>query len=466
MKNRSNKFESGAILEILRVALPLMIASSGVAIKVFTDRVMLAHYDGLALAASLSAGVIWYTLFSFWLGSVNYVSSFVAQYIGANKEKRVGIVVWQGLFLSLIGGAFIGTGVFWGEWFFNFLGHDPAQIAFEIPYFQIMCGGTVFFVMTNTLMTFWSGRGKTWMVTVQELLSTSVNVVVNYVLIFGDDGLESIGLGRWGVEEMGITGAAIGTIVSGFCGFLFSALMFFRKKHRVRYNTLPKKLFFISLFKRVVRFGMPSGVQLCLDVTSFGIFIHLLALMGNSISIASTIAFTFNAVMFIPVMSIGITSGIFVGQGIGSENIKLAKRATKNCFFVMLGYVSMIAVVFLIFPREIMEFFPLVGVEDVEKVYIITERMLHYIIVFFTFDGILILFSGAIKGAGDTKFSMYVGTGMSWAFFAIPSYIAVSIFDAGPWVLWKILVTYTFIAGGVFYIRYRGGKWEKMRIIE
>ncbi len=466
MNNRSNKFESGNIVEIVKVALPLMLASSGVAIKIFTDRIMLSHYDGLALAASLSSGVIWFTLFSFWLGFVSYISSFVAQYIGANREKRVGIVVWQGLLLSVIGGVFVGSGYFWGEWLFKLLGHNPEQIVFEIPYFRIVCSGTVFFIMTNALMTFWSGRGKTWMITAQELLSSAINIVVNYVLIFGDNGLESIGLGRWGIGDMGITGAAIGTVVSAISGFLFTFLMFIRKKHRLRYNTLPKKFFFVSLFKRVVKYGLPSGIQFCLDVTTFSVFIHLLALMGKEISIASTIAFTFNAILFIPVSSIGITAGIFVGQGVGAGNIPLARRAVKNCFFVMFCYVFIIAAAFLIFPYEIMGFFPLTGTENVLQVYGIAEIMLHYILAFFLLDGTILLFSGAIKGAGDTRFCMYVITGLGWSLFAIPCYIAYTYFNAGPWALFKILFTYVFISGTIFYFRYRGGKWEKMKVIE
>ncbi len=466
MQRGSSKFESGAITEIIRVALPLMVASSGVAIKIFTDRIMLSHFNGLALAASLSAGVVWFTMFSFWLGFVSYISSFVAQYIGANRQKRVGIVVWQGLILALVGGVVVGSGYLWGEWLFTALGHAPAQIAFEIPYFKIVCLGTVFFIMTNALMTFWNGRGQTWMVTLQEILSTLVNIAVNYVLIFGDDGLERLGVGRWGIAQMGISGAAIGTVVSAISGFCFTLIMFLQKKHRKKYNTLPKRFFFISLFKRVIKYGLPSGVQFCLDVTSFGVFIHLLALMGNKISIASTIAFTFNAVLFIPVTSVGVTAGIFVGQGIGAENIELAKRAVKNCLLVMLGYVGVLSIVFLLLPHEIIGLFPLAGTENVAEVYRITEKMLHYILLFFLLDGLMILFSGAIKGAGDTRFCMFVGTGMSWLFFALPCYIAYYYFEAGAWTLWKILLGYGIIGGIVFFSRYRSGKWQKMRVIE
>ena len=466
MGRQSNKFESGKMGEILRVALPLMLASSGVAIKIFTDRVMLSHYDGMALAASLSSGVIWFTLFSFWLGFVGYISTFVAQYIGANREWRVGIVVWQGLVLALVGGVCIGSGYFWGESFFRLLGHNSLQIEFEVGYFRIVCPGTVFFIMTSALMTFWSGRGKTWMITVQEILSSAINIVVNYVLIFGDDGLEAIGCGRWGIPDMGIRGAAIGTVISGFSGFTFTFLMFIRKKNRIRYNTLPRKFLFPSLFKRIIRFGLPSGIQACLDVTTFSVFIHLLALMGKQVSIASTIAFTFNSILFIPVSSIGVTAGIFVGQGIGAGNIPLARRAVRNCRYIMFGYVLVIAVLFLTYPYQIMRLFPLTGIADVHSVYKLAEGMLHYILAFILLDGLLILYSGAIKGAGDTRFCMLVITGMGWVLFAIPCYIAVKFFDAGQWTLFQILFGYVCAGAMVLFLRYRSGKWEKMKVIE
>ena len=466
MRSICNRFESGNIGEIIRVALPLMLASSGVAIKIFTDRIMLSHYNGLALAASLSSGVVWFALFSFWLGFVGYTSTFVAQYIGAGREWRVGIVVWQGMLLALIGGVFIGSGYFWGGALFRLLGHDLLQREFEIAYFRIVCPGTVFFILTSALMTFWSGRGKTWMITVQELFSSAINIAVNYVLIFGDDGLESLGLGRWGIRDMGIRGAAIGTVASAVAGFCFTFLMFIRKKNRARYNTLPRRFFFPSLLKRVIRFGLPSGIQACLDVTTFGVFIHLLALMGKQVSIASTIAFTFNSIMFIPVSSIGVTAGIFVGQGIGARNISLARRAVKNCLYIMLGYIMVIAGIFLTYPYQIMSFFPLTGIAEVQVVYETAEVMLHYILGFFLLDGMLILFSGAIKGAGDTRFCMFTVTGMGWVFFALPCYIAVKFFTAGPWTLFQILVGYAYMGGIVLFLRYRSGKWEKMKVIE
>ena len=458
MSNNTNKLQTGSTREILKIGIPLMIASSGNALKLFTDRVMLSHYDGLALAASLGAGVIYFTLVCLWLGASSYTSNFVAQYIGANKERRVGLAVWQGVFLSLIGGVVVGSGYFWGEWFFKILGHNPKQMEFEIPYFQILCAGAVFFIMTNALLAFWNGRGKTWMVTAQEAISTTINVGVNYVLIFGNDDL--------GIKAMGVKGAAFGTVISGFCGFLFTFLLFIRKKHRNRYKTLPRRPFNLPIFRRVVRFGLPSGVQFFLDITSFSIFIHLLALMGTTISIASTIAFSLNAILFIPLTSIGVTASIFVAQGIGSSNIKLALQATRNCLNIVIVYIVIMAVLFILFPQELMGLFPLKGTKDTAAVYHAAGKMLQYMLYFFLFDGLFILYNSAIKGAGDTKFSMYIGTLMGWFCFAIPSYIAVKFFDATPWTLWKILVAYVVIAGVTFYLRYRQGKWQKMKIIE
>jgi MATE family multidrug resistance protein len=93
------------------------------------------------------------------------------------------------------------------------------------------------------------------------------------------------------------------------------------------------------------------------------------------------------------------------------------------------------------------------------------ERMLSYIAAYLLFDGMYIVYASAIKGAGDTKFAMWTGVLMAWVFMALPS-IAAYWLGYSIWFIWSFMVGYVVLAGIVFYLRYRGGKWTKMRVIE
>lgn len=469
MREIELSIKKGNVLEALRVAMPLIIAASGHAIKLFMDRMMLAHYSGYSLAASLSAGVLVFMLMSLWLGAAGYASSFVAQYTGAGRKDRVGPAIWQGAFLGLFGGMVVACGYFFAEPLFNWLDHEPAQKADEITYFRILCPGSIPFIIHQGLLGFWNGRGKTWAVTALEVFSTGINFIFNYILIFGGHGLERIGISGYDFEPMGIAGAAWGTNIAGISTLCLTIFLLMRRKNREEYNTWPRKKFDYQLFKRLLSFGLPSGIHFVLDVASFSIFIQLLSGMSKEISIASSIAFSVNLIAFIPMTGLGMTAGIFVGQAVGAGRIDLAKRAVRSCLYIILAYMWAMGILFVCFPEIICGLFPMSGIDDpaqVAHIYELAHRMLMYMALFLLFDGMFILYNMAIKGAGDTKFAMWVGVGMAWLLFAIPSYVALHFFDAEVWTLWKILVGYIIIAGFVFYARYRRGKWQRMRVIE
>lgn len=466
MQPQEISIRTGSVGEALRIALPLIIAASGSAIKLFTDRIMLSHYSGEATAAGLSAGIFYFMLVCFWLGAAGYAAAFVAQYIGAGRSDRVGLAVWQGAFLGVFGGLLVATGYFWGGALFQWLGHDPKIMEEEITYFTILCPGAIFFIVYQGLACFWNGRGKMWAITAFEMITTVVNFLANYLLIYGEPGMAKIGLPGIGWEPMGIAGAAWGTNISGACALGLALFFMLREKNRYLFGTWPQRLFDWPLFKRLMVFGVPSGVHFLLDIASFNVFIQLMAGISPEVSMATSIAFGINAVAFIPMCGLGQAAGIFVGQAVGAQKIGLALKSVRSCRTLVLCYMAVMGGIFVFAPDFLCSLFPMEDVANLEEVRRLTRIMLLFIAGFLLFDGMFILYNSAIKGAGDTKFSMWMGVILAWALFAIPSYIALRVFHASVWTLWTILLVYVIIAGTLFYARYRHGKWQKMRVIE
>ena len=134
MKIQKNQFLSteGGLFEVLRIALPLIMGAAAHALNLLADRVMLSHYSEEAVAASLTGGLTGFTIACFFLGTIGFTGSFVAQYSGAGATERVGTAVWQGIFLSLIGGAILATGYFWAEPLFALFRHEPEVTAQEM----------------------------------------------------------------------------------------------------------------------------------------------------------------------------------------------------------------------------------------------------------------------------------------------------------------------------------------------
>ena len=95
---------TGGYREVLVIAVPLILSTSAWSVQHFVDRMFLSWYSPETLAASMPAGILFFTLMSLFIGTASYVSTFVAQYFGAERYERIGPALWQGVYISLLGG--------------------------------------------------------------------------------------------------------------------------------------------------------------------------------------------------------------------------------------------------------------------------------------------------------------------------------------------------------------------------
>lgn len=445
----------GSAAEVLRVATPLILASSSHAVRLFCDRVMLAHHDHAEFSASLSAGITAFTLSSLFMFTAGYASTFVAQYIGAGKPGRVGLAVWQGIYLALLGGLLLASGALWGRPFFAWTGSTGEALDHQSAYFAVLSLGGVFPLLTQAIGSFWTGRGKTWTIAGLEWFAVALNLGANWVLIPG----------RLGFPAMGITGAGLGTVLSSLCAAVAAFWLFLRPSNRRLFGTLPGRTLDPGLLARMVRYGLPNGAHVFLDVAAFNLFVLLVHSLGPVERAACTMAFSVNAMAFIPMLGVGLTATILVGQCVGARAIAKAKLVVRNCLTLVVAYNALMTVLFLGFPGSIRVIFPLAGMDSSTEAWELGALFLRYIAAYLLFDGLFTLYKCAINGAGDTRFSMWASIGISWLFFAIPCLVAHAL-GASVLVLWTILVSNVVLAAAVFLMRYLRGRWQSMRVIE
>ena len=445
----------GGTFEVLRIAIPLIISAAGHAVNLFTDRMMLAWHSADAVSAVLPAGLTCFAASSIFFGTAGYANAFVSQYVGAKRPERVGPSVWQGIIFALLGGMFMATGWFWAAPLFRLFGH-PADIQVgEVSYFRLMAAGTCIMLLSMTISSFWGGRGRTKVIMFINFLTTFLNVVFNYGLIFG----------HYGLPAMGIEGAAIGTLSAEFIGLAIYVCLFLRPAMRKAFNTWPEKLFNAELFGRLVKYGLPSGIQLFLDMAAFNTFVVILGRYGKTVQEASAIVFSLNAIAFIPMIGLGQTVSILVGQSVGAQDIPRAKRAVRSGVMITLLFMGSMAALFVIHPQIFLQLFVRPDDPTQADAFALAKQILYFVAAYTLFDGTFIIYGSAIKGAGDTAFSMWVGSFMAWFLYAIPCSIAAYM-GASIWTLWSILVIYIVTESAIFYWRYKRGRWEKMSVID
>lgn len=447
----------GSFRELWQVALPLVLSSGSLSLMFVIDRVFLTWYSTDALAAAVPAGLLHWTVISVLIGTVLYVNTFVAQYDGAQRKDRVVASVWQGIYLSLTAALSLLLVVPFASSIFELVGHAPPVQKMETQYFSILCMGAAPITLATAMSCFYSGRGKTQTVMCVNFAAVAVNIGLDYGLIFGKGPLPG----------MGIRGAALATVASQVTSVLIYSVLFYRAREKAGYRIFKYRGFDRELFGRLIRYGLPTGLQFLADIAGFALFIFLVGKIGTTELAATNLAFNLNSMAFIPMFGLGTAVMTLVGRRIGEGRPDIAVRTTWLGFAAVGVYMFAFAGVYLFLPDVILypyaagssaaEFAPI-------RAQVIT--LLRFVALFSFFDGMAIVFSSAVRGAGDTRFSLVFTFLTGWLLMVLPTVVAWRAFGGSLVVSWGACTTYIVVLGIGFMIRFQSGKWMSMRVIE
>ena len=458
MLHLKNRWKSeGGYREVLVVAIPLILSTATWSVQHFVDRMFLTWYSPEAIAAAMPAGMLNFSMVSIFMGTAGYVTTFVAQYYGARQFHRIGPALWQGVYVSLLGGLAIVCAIPFAEPVFRLVGHSPLVQQNEVAYFKILCLGGGAYSASYALSGFFSGRGKTWPVLWVNVATTVVNLVLDYALIFG----------HWGFPELGIRGAGIATVAAGVFSLLMFLVLLGSRSNNDTFHTIKGWRLEKDLFVRLLRYGFPSGVQFFLEMAGFTAFVLLVGRLGIASLAATNIAFNINTLAFMPMIGCGIAVSVLVGQYLGGDKPDRAQSVVYSGFHLTLVYMISIAAAYVLVPDVFVAPFALrADPEGFSEIYGYSIILLRFVAVYSVFDTMNIIFCSAIKGAGDTRYVMLVTVILSVFVFVLPVYLAVDVFELGLMVAWVFATAYITILGFIFYFRFLGGKWKTMRVIE
>ena len=458
MLHLKNRWKSeGGYREVLVVAIPLILSTATWSVQHFVDRMFLTWYSPEAIAAAMPAGMLNFSMVSIFMGTAGYVTTFVAQYYGARQFHRIGPALWQGVYVSLLGGLAIVCAIPFAEPVFRLVGHSPLVQQNEVAYFKILCLGGGAYSASYALSGFFSGRGKTWPVLWVNVATTVVNLVLDFALIFG----------HWGFPELGIRGAGIATVAAGVFSLLMFLVLLSSGSNNDTFHTIKGWRLEKDLFVRLLRYGFPSGVQFFLEMVGFTAFVLLVGRLGIASLAATNIAFNINTLAFMPMIGCGIAVSVLVGQYLGGDKPDRAQSVVYSGFHLTLVYMVSIAAAYVLVPDVFVAPFALrADPEGFSEIYGYSVILLRFVAVYSVFDTMNIIFCSAIKGAGDTRYVMLITVILSVFVFVLPVYLVVVVFELGLMVAWVFATVYITLLGFIFYFRFLGGKWKTMRVIE
>lgn len=453
-----NFTEPGGYRQILQVAYPLIILSASHTIMQFVDRQFLASNSTEDVAAALPAGILYFTMFCFFMVTVNFTGALVAQFFGAGELTSCVRSCWTGFYFALSAGCLI---VFFvpslGEYIIGKGGHSPAIVSREIDYFRSLAPSGAFMCMAGAFFAFFSGRGKTAYVAAVNTIACALNILLDYLLIFG----------HWGCPRLEIYGAGIATSLASVFSFL-CILVIFLSRDQELLPTRKYRAFRFDYLKKLFSFGTPAGIQVLCDVGAFTMVIFLVGHISDEALAATTITLAINQIVFLPLLGFTDATSIITGQFIGMNKLDTAAKCAARAWRIVALYMCLGGLVYIIWPDVLLKLFRPENKNAIEFGTILRDgAVLLALAAFYNFfDATKFIFMGALRGAGDTRAVMFIAISFSWGVMVPGVLLLIFVFKASVVAVWVFLSIYVVFESMMMLWRFRSGNWRKIEMVK
>ncbi len=427
-----------------------MVVSQGAfAAMVFTDRLFMSYIDAAHIAAALGGGVAAFFCFSLFMGLITYGNALVAQYYGAGNLAKCSLVTTQGVIIALGSSPALLVMAYFGSSAFDVMGHDPAQVPLEQIYFQILMAGSVFTLIKACLASYFSGIGRTRVVMVSDVLGALLNIPLSWLLIFG----------KFGLPEMGIAGAALGTVIATVFTIGIYLLFYLSGSHQRQFHVADSWRLDRPIMRRYLRLGMPSGLETFMNVSSFNLFLLLFQSYGVVQGAAIAIVFNWDMLSFIPMIGFSIGVMSLIGRFVGAGNMAQANQVISSGFIAALGYSGVLAILFLVFRESLVGIFETQDANFAE-IRDLASYMMVGLVTYMLADATILIAGGALRGAGDTRWIMVTSITVHWLML-LAQYFVIVVYGYGPRVSWWIFVAMLIILALLYLGRLFGSAWRQ-----
>ncbi len=449
-----SNFNRGTLLELLRLALPMVVSQGTFAVMIFTDRYFMSQIDPVHMAAALGGGVASFFSFCFFLGLFSYANALAAQYLGAGEPEKCPKVVTQGLIMTVMSLPFLTLTTFLVAGIFEGMGHEPEQVELERTYYLILMSGVLVTLAKVCISSYFAGIGRTRVVMICDVFGLVINVPLCYVMVFG----------KLGFPALGIVGAGISTVVATLLAFGLFVAFYFGKEHREFFAVQRSFALDIGILRRYWRLGFPSGLELFLNVAAFNLFLLMFQSYGVAEGAAAAIVFNWDVLSFIPMigLSVGIIS--LIGRFVGARDMARVDEVITVAFALALAYGAVLAALYITFRFPLVEVFaPPSG--DFSAIRELSAFMMIGLSSYVLADAVILVSGGVLRGAGDTRWLMVASVSLHWAML-VAQFFIIRVFEFSPRVSWMAFVVLVLAIALVYAIRLRSGRWRDPRVLE
>ena len=406
--------------------------------------------DDTAVLAAVSLGnSFFFVAMSLGIGFSTAITPLVAETDGAKNIQAGRNVFIHGLLLCIFIGVFLSLAVLICKPLLYRMGQPEEVVVLAFPYLKWVAISLIPLITFQGFKQFSEGLSHTRPAMYATLMGNLINVILNYVLIFG----------FWIFPKMGVEGAALGTLISRCSMLLFMALY-------VRYNKrftefaqgIVLKKSDWNLFKKIIRLGLPSALQMFFEVIFFTAAIWLSGFLGKNPQAANQIALNLSSMTFMFAMGLGVTAMIRVGNQKGKGDFIALKRIAYSIFLLIFLFDVLFCLFFLLMntylPWIYLDGTNPLQISDVNEVVRIASSLLIVSAFFQISDGLQAVVLGALRGLQDVNIPAWI-TFFSYGIFGLPiSYYLGLHTTMGATGIWIGLLSGLTASAILLYLRF------------
>lgn len=473
LRGRSVALRLADAREVWSLAWPTVITMTSYTMMQFVDSLMVAQVGMVELAAQGNGGIWSWAPTSFLVGIITMVNTFASQSLGAGRMGDAARYAWAGLWIALASWlvvmlplALLGLPAL-----FACMGHEPCVVEHETQYAGILLGGGIITLAAKAMSNFFFGIHRPKVVTVAAIAGNAVNVVGNFVLIYGEQGLPSMGLpGIPGTAAYGVAGAAVATLIGTLVEFLIPLCVFLGPKLHAEFATRAGWRPDWGMLRALVRTGVPNGLQFSNEMICWAIFMTtLVGRFGTEHLAAGWSVLRFMHLSFMPAVGFSVAIASLVGKSIGAGRHADAKRQCHAAVLLALAWMGTCAIAMFLSRHDLVGIFASAGSASSEQVATIVRvggTIMILAAVLQVFDALGIVYTGALRGAGDTLVPGIATVVLSWGLIVGGGALVVAYLpqweSIGPWAA---ATAYLIVFGVYMAWRFEGGQWERIRLV-
>lgn len=392
-------------------------------------------------------------------------TALVARYIGADEVSKANAVARQSLVLSIIISSVISLSCFiYAEEIIDIMAimdknPNPSVLQDGANYLRIVSTTLIFSFIMVIINSVFRGAGNTKVPMVVTGIVNIVNVIGNLILIFGWSQFNVLSFTVPAFQGLGVLGSAVSTATARGIGGLIVLYILFKGKIVIQLKLTDSYKIDVEILKKILNISLPAALEQVMMRGGQLIFAIIVASMGTIAYAGNQVTLNAESLSFMPGFAFALAATTLTGQNLGAKNPKRAEECGFVANRLAIIIMSFMGVIFFFFSKELVQLFtsdPLV----------IKEGATSLKIVAFAQPALAttMVLAGALRGAGDTKWVLYITASGIWLIRVTLVYLLGITFDYGLVGAWIAITIDLIVRGILFYWRFYSGKWKSIKI--